>query len=61
MREQALLAIDAADVIVLVTEIGTGVTAADKTVADMLKRSGKPVHTRCQQDGLHRRRGPGLL
>ena len=43
MREQALLAIDAADVIVLVTEIGTGVTAADKTVADMLKRSGKPV------------------
>ena len=43
MREQTLLAIDAADVIVLVTEIGTGVTAADKTVADMLKRSGKPV------------------
>lgn len=43
MREQAQIAIDAADVIVLVTEIGTGVTAADKTVADMLKRSGKPV------------------
>ncbi len=43
MREQAMLAIDAADVIVLVTEIGTGVTAADKTVSDMLKRSGKPV------------------
>ncbi len=43
MREQAQIAIDSADVIVLVTEIGTGVTAADKTVADMLKRSGKPV------------------
>ena len=43
MREQAQIAIDAADVIVLVTEIGTGVTAADKTVSDMLKRSGKPV------------------
>ena len=43
MREQAQIAIDSADVIVLVTEIGTGVTAADKTGADMLKRSGKPV------------------
>ena len=43
MREQAQIAIDAADVIVLVTEIGTGVTAADKSVSDMLKRSGKPV------------------
>ncbi len=31
MREQAQLAINAADVIVLVTEIGTGVTAADRT------------------------------
>jgi GTP-binding protein len=43
MRQQALLAIDAATVIVLVTEIGTGVTAADKEVADMLLRSGKSV------------------
>ena len=43
MREQANIAIDAADVIVLVTEIGTGVTAADKEVAHMLKRSHKPV------------------
>jgi GTP-binding protein len=43
MREQALIAIDAADVVVLVTEIGTGVTAADKEVADMLLRAGKPV------------------
>ena len=43
MREQALIAIDAADVIVLVTEIGTGVTSADMDVAAMLQRSGKPV------------------
>ena len=43
MREQAMLAIDAADVIVLVTEIGTGVTAADLDVAGMLQRCGKPV------------------
>ena len=43
MREQALLAIDAADVIILVTEIGTGVTAADEEVAKMLLKSKKPV------------------
>lgn len=43
MREQANIAISAADVIVLVTDIKTGVTAADEDVATMLKRSGKPV------------------
>ena len=43
MREQANIAISAADVIVLVTEIGAGVTAADRDVADMLLRSRKPV------------------
>jgi len=42
-REQAKLAIDAADVIVLVTDAQTGVTAADEDVAAMLKRSGKPL------------------
>ena len=41
--KQAQLAIDAADVVVLVTEIGTGVTAADQEVANMLLRSKKPV------------------
>ena len=41
MREQANIAINAADVIVLVTEIGTGVTAADEDVANMLLRSRK--------------------
>ncbi len=43
MREQANIAISAADVIVLVTEIGTGVTAADADAAGMLLRSKKPV------------------
>lgn len=43
IREQAQIAIDTADVIVLVTEIGTGVTAADTDVANMLLRSKKPV------------------
>ena len=43
MREQAQIAIDSATVIVLVTDIRTGVTAADQDVATMLQRSGKPV------------------
>ena len=43
MREQALIAIDAATVIIFVCDIRSGVTAADQEVADMLQRSGKPV------------------
>ncbi|MCL2589137.1 MAG: ribosome biogenesis GTPase Der [Oscillospiraceae bacterium] len=43
MREQAEIAIATADVIVLVTDIHSGVTAADQDVAQMLLRSGKPV------------------
>ena len=43
IREQAEIAIDTADVIVLVTDIRTGVTAADSEIASMLQRSGKPV------------------
>ena len=43
MREQARIAIDSATVIILVTDIRTGVTAADKDVANMLLRSKKPV------------------
>ena len=43
MREQAQIARDAADVSVFVTEIATGVTAADREVANMLLRSKKPV------------------
>lgn len=43
MREQAQIAIDTATVIILVTDLRTGVTAADKDVANMLLRSKKPI------------------
>ena len=43
MRRQAQLAIDSADVILLVTDLRSGVTAADAEVAAMLQKSGKPV------------------
>lgn len=43
MRRQAQLAIDSADVIIFVTDIRTGMTASDETVAQMLQKSGKPV------------------
>ena len=43
MREQALLAIEMTDVIVFVTDITTGMTAADEDVAQMLLKSGKPI------------------
>ncbi len=43
MRRQAQLAVDQADVIVLVTDLRSGVTANDQDVAAMLQRSGKPV------------------
>ncbi len=43
MRRQAQLAIDAADAIIFVTDIRTGILPADEEVAAMLKRSGKPI------------------
>ena len=43
MREQAELAIETADVIIFVSDVRSGVTAADIQVADMLRRSHKPV------------------
>lgn len=43
MRRQAEIAIDKADVIILVTDIRSGVTANDYEVASMLQKSGKPV------------------
>ena len=43
MREQAQIAIDSADCIIMVGEIGAGVTAKDQDIAGMLMRSGKPV------------------
>ena len=43
IRQQAQVAIDAADCIVMVTDINAGVTAQDRDVASLLMRSGKPV------------------
>ena len=43
MREQALIAIDHADVVVLVVDIRVGLTAADEEVGTMLKKAKKPV------------------
>ena len=43
MREQAEIAIETADVILFLTDVKSGVTASDIQVADMLRRSGKPV------------------
>ncbi len=43
MRRQAQLAIDAADVIVLVTDLTSGVVATDQEVAQMLQKSNRPV------------------
>ena len=43
MRRQAQLAIEQADVIILVTDLRTGVTASDQDVAAMLQKSGKPI------------------
>ena len=54
MRNQAQVAIDTADVIVLVVDVREGMTATDKDVANMLIRSGKEIvilpetrHFRC--------------
>ena len=43
MRRQAQLAIESADVIVLVTDVRSGVVATDTEVAQMLQKSGKPI------------------
>ena len=43
MRRQAQLAIDSADVIILVTDVRSGVVATDEEVASMLQKSGKPI------------------
>ena len=43
MRRQAEIAIESAEVIIMVTDVKVGVTAADMEVANLLKRSKKPV------------------
>lgn len=49
MREQVDIAISVADVIIFLTDIRQGVTAADKEIAMMLKRSKKPVVLVCNK------------
>lgn len=43
IREQAKLAIDEADVIIFLTDVKAGVTADDKEIAELLRKSNKPV------------------
>ena len=43
MREQAQIAIDTADVIIFLADVRQGLVDADSKVADMLRRSRKPV------------------
>ena len=43
MREQAQIAIDTADVIIFMTDLKQGLVDSDSKVADMLRRSHKPV------------------
>ena len=43
MREQAEIAIETAAVIIFIVDVRTGVTDADEKVADMLRRSKKPI------------------
>lgn len=43
MRRQAQLAIDSADVIIIVTDVRSGVVSTDREVASMLQKSGKPI------------------
>lgn len=49
MRRQAELAMDIADVIVFITDIKAGVTVSDEEVAQMLRKTNKPVILVCNK------------
>lgn len=49
MKRQAELAIETADVIIFLTDIKDGLVAADKEIAAMLQKSGKPVVLACNK------------
>lgn len=49
MRRQAELAMDIADVIVFITDVKAGVTVSDEEVAQMLRRTKKPVILVCNK------------
>ena len=55
MRRQAEIGIELADAIIMVTDVRSGVTAADEDVSTMLRKSGKPVAlavNKCDSTGL---------
>lgn len=43
IRKQVMIAIEEADVILFLVEVGTGITDFDEEIADILRRSDKPV------------------
>ena len=49
MREQAIIAISLADVILFITDLKQGVTASDRDIAMMLKKSNKPIILVCNK------------
>lgn len=49
MRAQAQLAIDMADAVIFMVDVKTGLTSADKDVAAMLVKSGKPIVLVCNK------------
>ncbi|MCR5676223.1 MAG: ribosome biogenesis GTPase Der [Lachnospiraceae bacterium] len=60
MREQAQIAIDTADVILFLVDGKTGLVDADAQVADMLRRSGKPVVLAVNKIDAFERDVPGI-
>lgn len=56
IREQAEMAIEAADIVVLVVDAAGGLTAADEQVAEILRRSRKPVFVAANKAESARRR-----
>jgi GTP-binding protein len=56
VREQAEMAIAAADTVVLVVDAAGGITAADEEVAEILRRSRKPVLVAANKADSARRR-----
>mgnify|MGYP001776806096 FL=1 len=49
IRRQVMLAIDEADLILFMVEVSTGITDLDMMMADVLRRSGKPVMVVCNK------------
>ena len=49
MREQAQIAIEISDVIIFLTDVQQGITAADEEIALMLKKSQKPIILVCNK------------